>query len=166
MKIIAIYVVVIIAVLGIGYWLFHSSQTTNQNLAGTAYPILGRNHIDVGTHPQVPYNSNPPTSGDHYPNPANWGVYKTTLPDEQVVHNLEHGGIWISYKANVDADTVAKLEDFAKRYQLVVVEPRDADDTPIAFSSWGYLEKFDHYDEASMVKFIEDHYNKGPEKVQ
>src|SRR3989344_5078 len=43
------------------------------------------------------YNSNPPTSGPHYEQPSRWGVSQAELPDEQLIHNLEHGGIWISY---------------------------------------------------------------------
>ena len=119
-----------------------------------------------GTQPSIPYNSNPPSSGDHWPTPAAWGVYNTPLDDSQVVHNLEHGGIWISYKpSSVDTDTISKLQDFAKRYPKVVVEPRDKDDGAIAFVSWGYVQNFDKFDESAMVKFIEAHYDQGPEKV-
>ena len=166
MKIIFTYIIVILAVLGLGYWLFTSSnKSQNATLPGTAYTLLAASHITEGSTDHTPYNSNPPSSGEHWPVAANWGVYDTTQPDERLVHNLEHGGIWISYKPSVDADTVAKLRDFAKRYHLVIVEPREKDDGNIAFVSWGYVENFNQYDESAMVKFIEAHYNKGPEKV-
>ena len=167
MKTIAILFIVVVLALGLGYWLYHSSQkpVTQADQPGQSFAIVSRDHIDPGTHATIPYNSNPPTSGQHYPEPANWGVYTNTLADETLIHNLEHGGIWISYKPSVDADTISKLQDFAKRYQLVVVEPREADDSAIAFAAWGHLQNFDKFDEASMVKFIEAYYNKGPEKV-
>jgi len=166
MKIALTYIVGIIAVLGIGFWLFQTSKPKPAgDLPGQAFEIQGQTHIPDGTEPSVPYNSNPPTSGDHYAKPADWGVYNKTLPDGQLVHNLEHGGIWISYKSSVDADTVAKLQDFAKRYNLIIVEPRDKDDAPIAFAAWGHLQNFDSFDEAAMVKFISAYYDHGPEKV-
>ena len=68
-------------------------------LPGTAYPIQGREHIPLDA-PHLPYNSNPPTSGPHYESPVPWGVYDHELPDEQLVHNLEHGGVWVSYNCD------------------------------------------------------------------
>ena len=44
-------------------------------------------HIEEGSsHP--PYNSDPPTSGPHYPSPADTGFYTAPLEPERVVHNL------------------------------------------------------------------------------
>ena len=47
------------------------------------------------------YKTNPPTSGDHDPTPAEDGVYEADSPPdvEQSVHSLEHGRINIQYKA-------------------------------------------------------------------
>ena len=46
-------------------------------------------------------NSSPPTSGPHWRHAADPGFYGTELPDEELVHNLEHGQIVVSY--NPDA---------------------------------------------------------------
>ena len=42
-------------------------------LPGIRFPDLGQQHVEVAT--SVTYNSNPPTSGPHYPYPAAWGIY-------------------------------------------------------------------------------------------
>jgi len=76
-----------------------------------AYPILRRNHIPDGAIGS--YNSNPPTSGEHYANPAPSRFYNRELPDEQLVHNLEHGHIWIAYKPDLSAEVIGILKDFA-----------------------------------------------------
>ena len=167
MKIIITYVLVIAAVLCIGFWLFHTSQKSQNpaNLPGTAYPIVSRNHIQPGEQPSIAYNSNPPTSGDHYPQPASCGNYDTTQPDGTLIHNLEHGGIWISYKPSVDDQTKTELKDFATRFNNVIVEPRDADDSNIALAAWGHLLKLDKYDESQILSFINAFINKGPEQV-
>ena len=47
-----------------------------------------------------PYNSVPATSGWHYSDesaPVPWGIYPEAIPDEALVHNLEHGGVRIHY---------------------------------------------------------------------
>ena len=76
--------------------------------------VLESPHLRQGEQPPT-YDSNPPTSGAHNPRPANWGIYGAVLPDDTVVHNLEHGGIWISYR-DKDPETIRQLEDIARRY--------------------------------------------------
>ncbi len=132
---------------------------------GVAYPDQGRAHIYAGErHP--PYNSNPPTSGWHLPAPAAWGFYANELPDELVVHNLEHGGIWISYKNPNDSQLTEKLEALARRFPVkVIITVRPKNDSPIAVAAWGRLLTLDHYDEQQTIAFINAFKNKGPEQV-
>ena len=52
-------------------------------------------HVPVGQ--SVAYNTIPPTSGDHWAIPAACGFYEDEVPDETIVHNLEHGNIVVSY---------------------------------------------------------------------
>jgi hypothetical protein len=58
------------------------------------------------------WNTDPPTSGPHYQVPAIWGAYTEPLLPAQVVHNLEHGGIFIQYGKDVPAATIAQLKAF------------------------------------------------------
>ncbi len=166
LRVILVYVVVVLAVVGLGYWLFTSSAKQQANLPGEAFENQGQEHITQGSTEHPPYNSNPPTSGPHWPQPAQWGVYTTAQPDEQLIHNLEHGGIWISYKPDkVDQNTINLLNDFATRYQLIVVEPRPANDATISLTAWTRRLNLDQYDERAILEFIESFHNKGPEKV-
>lgn len=131
-------------------------------LMGEEYSNLGQQHIAVGaTHAE--YNSNPPTSGPHYLQPARWGVYQEELPDEQLIHNLEHGGIWISYRG-LDAATIAKIEDIAKRYpNKLIVTPRAKNDSPIVLASWRHVLALQSFDEQTIVDFVKANKNKSPE---
>jgi hypothetical protein len=129
------------------------------------YGDQGGTHIRLGT-PHPAYNSNPPTSGWHTPDPANWGVYRNRIPDEVVVHNLEHGGIWISYRDAEDAALIEQLEDLTSRYRSkVILTPRPQNDAPIAVAAWTRVMKLDEYDEDRIVRFINAFRNKGPEQV-
>ena len=125
---------------------------------------VGNPHIPVGTK-GTGYSSNPPTSGEHYGSEAKWDVYTQPVPDELVIHNLEHGGIWISYKDPNDTELAAKLAQVARRYSTkVIVTPRPQNDTPIAVAAWGRLLKLQTFDEQKIVAFINAYRGKvGPE---
>ena len=58
------------------------------------------------------WNTDPPTNGPHYQQWAIWGAYTTPLYPAQVVHNLEHGGIFIQYGKDVPQATVDQLKGF------------------------------------------------------
>jgi len=129
---------------------------------GQVFENQGQTHIKPGEdHP--PYNSNPPTSGWHWINPASWGVYNKPLVDEQAVHNLEHGGIWISYK-NIDEGALENLRKIAKANpESVILSPREMNDSNIVLASWTKMESMEIYDEVKILEFISRNMNNSPE---
>jgi hypothetical protein len=67
---------------------------------GHQVPIEGnRQHVDQGA--ELPYRNRPPSSGDHYPTPAGYGVFTRDIPVGNLVHALEHGGIAVYYRADL-----------------------------------------------------------------
>jgi hypothetical protein len=130
-----------------------------------SYPNQGQTHIEVGaSHPA--YNSNPPTSGWHYIDPAPWGIYPNQLPDETLIHNLEHGGIWLSYKDPTNQDIINQLTDIASHYPThIIVAPRPQDDSPVAVAAWGQLLKMDTVNYDVIYAFIRRYRKHGPENV-
>lgn len=175
MKKFVIILMIVLSLIGLVIWLSIAQDAKyakykignnpgNLDPVGMVFENQGQTHIKVGeSHP--PYNSNPPTSGWHWLKPANWGVYNRVLVDEQVVHNLEHGGIWISYK-DIDEDTKANLEKITKaNSRSVIMSPREANDSRIVLASWTRLEKLDIYDEKKILEFIELNKNKSPEPL-
>lgn len=164
MKQIIIIIVIAVGVMGLGIVLFKYGNTkpTDIPLLGEIIPIQGSEHIEIGAE-HDPYNSNPPTSGHMYGQDAKAGVYTRPLADEIVVHSLEHGRIWISYKG-IDPDTVNMLDDISRRYsQDVVLSPRENNDSPIALASWGRLQKLETFDEQAIIAFVKSNKNKSPE---
>ena len=163
-KKITTWVITVLVIGASGYGLYYLITQPEKLRPGEAIPILGQKHITVGAS-HSPYNSNPPTSGWHYAQSADWGVYQQELPDEQLIHNLEHGGIWISYK-NIDQKTKEDLEIIGKKYpESVVVTPRSANDANIVLASWGRLEKLESFNETKIVEFIKANTNKSPEPL-
>lgn len=130
---------------------------------GDAYEIQGQAHVLLEQEHGV-YNSNPPTSGWHTSESIAWGVYEDELPDEPLIHNLEHGGIWISYK-DIDDDTLQELTTFAKKHGgSVVVTQRSNNDSKIAIAAWGRLLKMDALDMTVVEAFYDLYKNQSPEK--
>lgn len=164
LKKVSYWVLAVVIVLG-GGWLLVSATGPKGQDYSQSYPILGRNHVANGS--TVSYNSNPPTSGDHYAAAAPARFYDKELPDEQLVHNLEHGHIWIAYKPSLSGEIIGILKDFGGRN--VVVAPRSTNDTDIALVAWGRLDKFSveggNVDEQRIKDFISRYQNSGPEKV-
>jgi len=58
------------------------------------------------------YSTTPPTSGRHWDGWAACGFYgpDQPLPDERIIHNMEHGNIIVSYNFS-DPDQISELED-------------------------------------------------------
>ena len=135
---------------------------------GTQFPVLGSTHISEGS--SAVYNSTPPTSGEHWPTPARCGFYDGGLPDERVVHNLEHGNIVISYNLPLESD-VAALRDALGNIGLSNVwgVVRDYEEIPtgqVGLSAWGVLDTMVGVDEDRIDQFFEAYSGTlGPERV-
>ena len=149
------------------YWIGKSFVPTGVDYS-KSYEEQGREHIAVGTsHP--PYNSNPPSSGWHYVESALEGFYDINepLPDEQLIHNLEHGHILIAYHPRISKEVREKLKSFDGSH--MVIAPREANETDIALVAWGRVDAFNlersTLDEDRIANFIKRYINTGPEKI-
>ena len=84
--------------------------------AAKAAGCVVRDHAEEGrehtTDTVTSYKTNPPTSGNHNPTPAEDGVYDAdnTPAKENYVHTLEHGRIEIQYRPGTPQSTVDQLE--------------------------------------------------------
>ena len=142
---------------------------------GKGVPIQSRTHIHLGD-PHEPYNSNPPTSGPHA-EPVEAGFYDEAPPDENLVHNLEHGYVILWYdctgldQAQCDAlkgqiktvmDRASTVGVFSRAKKLIAV-PRAAMPMRLALTSWGRLLRLDSFDEAQINGFINRMRRRSPE---
>lgn len=158
-----------VVTLGYGGWYWLASGGPKSPDLSRAYEVLAnRNHVAVGT-TVGDYNSNPPTSGKHWPEPTPRGVHSEAKTDEIMVHNLEHGEVWISYKPGIPDEAKKELEKITKDFSKVVLTPRGKNETDIALTAWGRLDTFNldgkPLDAARVKDFIKRHRNLGPELV-
>jgi Protein of unknown function (DUF3105) len=148
---------------------------TDEGLAGDLVPLMthddgtpNQNHFSHDADDPYPhpfhYSTNPPTSGPHNPSPLPWGIYDTPQDDESIVHNLEHGGVIVSYHPSLAPAIIARLRALVGLYpEDVILAPRPANDVPIALTSWGHLQKFTEYDEPAIQNFVDRNRAHGPE---
>jgi hypothetical protein len=61
---------------------------------------------------KFPWNTDPPSNGQHYPLWAVWGFYTEPVNPRQVVHNEEHGGVILWWGSQVPQSTVSALQAF------------------------------------------------------
>jgi uncharacterized protein DUF3105 len=90
---------------------------------------------------RVEYRSRPPTSGLHWPIPAEDGTYPRESPrPEELVHSLEHGRIVIHVDPGLeqsDKGGVQAVFEESPTHMLAVITP----DLPydVAAAAWGHL---------------------------
>ena len=66
----------------------------------------------------VSYDRVPPAGGAHNAVVLNCGVYSQPVPNENAVHSLEHGAVWITYRPTLPPDQVALLQQFVKSHYV------------------------------------------------
>jgi hypothetical protein len=128
-----------------------------------------------GTSPE--WNTDPPTSGPHYEVPVVYGIYDEPVYQAQLVHNLEHGAVFIQYGAKVPSATVDQLMEFyADHRKGTVVAPLPALGRTIALGAWivpsrlggakgdGALATCTRFDESAFAAFLSAFQFEGPER--
>ena len=120
------------------------------------------------------YKQNPPTSGNHFPEWYDDGIYAAGDTPElgKLVHTLEHGRIDIQYKPGTPANTVAQLETLYNEmdggHHLLLFENATGMKAAVAATAWDASlncatmnpQVFD-----AIRAFRTEHIDKGPEVV-
>ena len=130
-----------------------------------------RSRTPSGTSPK--WNTDPPTSGPHYGIPAIFGIYEEELEIARVVHNLEHGGIYILYGKDVPDTTVNELRSFYDDHKTgTIMAPLDRLGDKFALGAWvvdgdtdnGFLAKCTSFDKDAVSTFFRSLQFRGPER--
>lgn len=142
--------------------------------------LLASPHVPEGT--VVTYNSNPPSSGPHYPVWANFQEFATPLEDGYLVHSLEHGAVALLYAGPSSSTSVLNAEDMdalrkirdslptdpacdpATRVRVVIAPSRKLD-VAVAAAAWGWTYRAKCVDVPTLSQFVKDHYAHSPENI-
>jgi hypothetical protein len=107
----------------------------------------------------VSYDREPPAGGAHNATELNCGVYAQPVPNENAVHSLEHGAVWITYLPTLTADQVAVLQrlvtsSYVGTERYVILSPYVGLPSPIVASAWGAQLGVDQASDSRLSDFI------------
>jgi len=130
------------------------------------FPDEGHAHVPVGT--VIPYQTDPPTSGNHYPDPQPGGFYTKPIASGFLVHSMEHGGVIIYYDAHhaskKDLDALRSLAAAHRgNFSQVVVVPRNDSVFPIILTAWTHRLRLTEFDADRVHGFLALFLGNGPE---
>ncbi|MEV8267107.1 DUF3105 domain-containing protein [Microbacterium sp. NPDC076911] len=106
----------------------------------------------------VDYDQSPPAGGEHNSIWLNCGVYSEAVPNENAVHSMEHGAVWVTYDPDViSGDDLESLKaELPSSY--AILSPYPGIDSPIAVSGWNHQLKVDSVDDERIGEFFEEYW--------
>src|SRR6476646_457386 len=137
-----------------------------------SFPLEGRDHVTT----TVTYHTNPPTSGNHNPNPSEDGYYPNGAPPkERNVHALEHGRIEMQWKPGTPQNVIDTLQAIFNEplkgksgYHQLLYENNTGMPFEVAAASWQHYLGCPKWN-ANVIDAIrayrEQYVDKGPEFI-
>lgn len=111
------------------------------------------NHVET----TVNYPQTPPAGGDHAPAWLNCAVYTEPQQNENAVHSLEHGAIWVTYDPSISAEELDLLkEKLPSTY--VILSPFEGLPAPIVLSGWDVQLQVDEASDERIGEFFEEYW--------
>ncbi len=133
------------------FLMFNAREQGKQQIEGvTEYTALSRDHVSE----TVSYDQTPPVGGAHNPVWQNCGVYTETIANENGVHSLEHGAVWITYRPDLPDLEVRTLQALTRQSGFRLLSPYPDLPSPIVISAWGYQLQVEQADDPRIKDFI------------
>jgi hypothetical protein len=109
-----------------------------KKIPGVSYRVEGQHtHVEGN----ISYDSTPPRGGDHsqYWADCTGTVYPDAIANENAVHMLEHGAIWITYNPDTATkEDIAALTKDVQGVNYMALSPYPGLKAPISLQAWGY----------------------------
>lgn len=111
----------------------------------------GTNDIVEG---EVDYERTPPTNGDHAALWQNCGFYDEPVRDENAVHSLDHGAVWITYEPDLPQEQIEALRPYGEQ-RYVLVSPYPGQPAPVIVTSWRNQLRLEDAQDPRLEQFVE-----------
>ena len=147
-----------------------------------AWPLETATHVPVGTN-ITSWQSNPPSSGAHFPVWAAFQEFSAPVPRGYYVHDLEHGAVVLLYncalvEGGADGGACVALQEGLRQVSAslpddplcsgavrvrTVITPDPLITSPVAAAAWGFTWRADCVDQPLLKAFASAHYAHSPE---
>jgi hypothetical protein len=111
------------------------------------------NHVETA----VDYPQTPPAGGDHNPAWLNCGIYTEPQQNENAVHSLEHGAVWVTYDPSISDEELDLLKTKLPS-TYVILSPFDDLPAPIVLSAWDAQLQIDEASDERIAEFFEEYW--------
>lgn len=156
-------VAVLAGLAGFGsYVLLDASEKKDKEEAAAQAPVkgektwdakkLGRNHVTK----KVDYPMTPAAGGDHSQAWANCqgDVYDKPLGEENAVHSLEHGAVWITYNDKAASGDLKKLSQKVSTTPYTLMSPVKEQKGALTLTAWGRQLTVDKASDPRVEQFL------------
>ena len=129
----------------------------NERTGGSSRVALADVHRFGGlsadhTTDDVDYDHVPPPGGPHDPAWQDCGVYDAPVRDENTVHSLEHGTVWITYTDDVSDEDIDDLAGVLP--DEGILSPYPAQEAPVIVTVWARQLELDGADDPRLELFL------------
>jgi hypothetical protein len=127
------------------------------------FSYAGANHIDgnIDYSTQPDYKGEiPPAGGAHNNTAQQCDVYSQPIRQENAIHSLEHGAVWITYQPDLPSDQVEKLKEIVGSDPYLMLSPYPGLPTPIVLTAWNHQLQMQSFDKDTVERFIRSYKNK------
>lgn len=131
-----------------------ATAPTAADIPGVAHYVNAASHVNG----PVKYAESPPVGGAHSPVWLNCGIYTAAVPNENAVHDLEHGAVWVTYDPALAVDQIAALRALLPATHTLM-SPYAGMDSPIVISAWNVQLKVATASDPRLAQFVTQYRN-------
>jgi hypothetical protein len=124
-----------------------------KQIPGVTYKFEPKhNHVTA----VVKYDSTPPVGGDHsgYWADCTGTVYSQPIANENAVHSLEHGAVWLTYREGLPASDVQTLANDIQGQKYTLMSPYPGLKSKVSLQAWGYQLYLNSVTDPRIAQFI------------
>jgi hypothetical protein len=151
-----IAVLVVLLIVGVIVWVVRSQPSEISGVV--TYSNVRQGHVTG----KVTYPQNPPVGGQHNAVWQNCGIYSAPLANENAVHSMEHGAVWITYQPLSRGQDIEQLRALVRGHDYALLSPYPGLPAPVVASAWGVQLKVTSASDPRLAQFLKK-YEQGPQ---